>query len=281
MNNKRKKKISRFTDGIISYAVLILGAIIFLVPFLWMISTSLKTQTQIYAYPPTWIPNPVKWDNYPNAIADFPFWRYLANTALVSFAILLGTLFVTIPAGYAFARIKFRGSNFLFMLVLAVMMVPGQVTMIPIFQLMKSFGWMDSYYSLIIPSFCNSFSIFLMRQFFLTLPKSLEEAAMVDGCSPLRTLISIFIPLAKPAIATVSVLTLLNTWNSFLWPLILISTKEKQLITVGLMNFEGAYVTKYAYLMAAATLSMLPIFIIYLFAQDQFIEGIAGTGMKD
>lgn len=277
---KQEKIKHKKLNHLFVYLVLILGGITMLVPFVWMISTSLKTKSQVFAYPPVWIPDPIMWGNYPEATLSFPFLRYTLNTAVVTVAVLVGTVLISLLAGYAFARVRFRFRNQLFLVILATMMVPGQVTMIPIFKLVKDIGWMNSYWALIIPSLCSGFSIFLMRQFFLSLPRELEDAAMVDGCSPLRTLFSIFVPLAKPAIATVSVLTFMSTWNSFLWPLLLISDKSKQLITVGLLQFQGMFATRYELLMAAAFLSLLPVFLIYFFAQDYFIEGIATSGLK-
>ena len=274
MSTKKKNR------NMLAYVILSIGSITMLIPFIWMISTSLKTKSQVFEYPPVWIPDPIQWTNYPEALKSFPFIQYTFNTAFVTACILIGTILVSVCAGYAFARMHFKFRDQLFLVILATMMVPGQVTMIPIFKLVKDFGWMDSYTALIIPSLCSGFSIFLMRQFFLTLPKELEDAAMVDGCSPLKTLFSVFIPLAKPAIATISVLTFMGSWNSFLWPLLLISTKSKQLITVGLLQFQGMYGTKYELLMAAAFLSLIPVFIVYFFAQDYFIEGIATTGVK-
>lgn len=274
------KKKPKLLKACVCYLVLALGAVSMLLPFVWMISTSLKTKSQVSAYPPVWIPNPVKWENYSQAISSFPFVRYTLNTLFVTVAVLIGTVLVSVCAGYAFARMRFKFRNQLFLIVLATMMVPGQVTMIPIFKLVKDLGWMNSYLALIVPSLCSAFSIFLMRQFFLSLPKELEAAAMVDGCTPIRTLFSIFVPLSKPAIATISVLTFMGTWNSFLWPMLLISDKNKQMISVGLLQFQGMFATNYELLMAATFLSLLPIFIIYFFAQDYFIEGIATSGMK-
>lgn len=262
------------------YFFLALGGVTMVLPFIWMISTSLKTKKQLTAYPPVWVPNPIRWENYTEAIGSFPFLQYTLNTLFVTAAVLVGTVFISLCAGYAFARINFKFRDQLFLVILATMMIPGQVTMIPIFKLVKDLGWMNSYLALIIPSLCSGFSIFLMRQFFLSLPKELESAAMVDGCGPFRTLWSIFVPLSKPAIATVSVLSFMGTWNSFLWPLLLISDKNKQMITVGLLQFQGAFSTSYELLMAAAFLSLLPVFLIYFFAQDYFIEGIATSGMK-
>ena len=275
MNKREHKK-----TNILTYFLLILGSISMLLPFLWMISSSLKSKTEVFQFPPKWIPEEFHWENYPRAVASFPFLQYTFNTAFVTIAVVIGTVIIALLAGYAFARVRFRYRDQLFLVVLAMMMVPGQVTMIPIFKLVKTLGWINSYNALIIPSLCSPFAIFLMRQFFLTLPRDLEDAAMVDGSSTLRTIFSIFVPLAKPAVATVSVLTFMSIWNSFLWPLLLITDKNKQLLTVGLLQFQGMYSTNYHLLMAATFLSLIPVFLVYLFAQDYFIEGIAATGVK-
>jgi multiple sugar transport system permease protein len=264
----------------LAYFVLILFSIIFMFPFLWMLSTSLKQGQLVFTYPPQLIPNPVRFQNYLDAIEQFPFFRYLWNTFYITFLITVGSILTSALAGYAFARIPFAFRNQLFILVLAVMMIPVQAIMIPIYLLIRDLGWLDSHLLLIIPSLVFPFGIFLMRQFYLGLPKSLEEAAAIDGCNPLRTFVSIFMPLSKPAIATLCVFSIMGAWNSFMWPLILITTKSKQVLTVGLLEFQHMYGAQYNLLMAATLLVLLPILLAYLFAQRYFVEGIATTGIK-
>ncbi len=275
---KTQKKIK--ASHLVAYLLLLLGAFTMVIPFLWMLSTSLKEKSQLLVYPPQWIPNTIQWGNYSKAITSFPFFQYLWNNTKITVLIVFGTLLTSSLAGYAFARMRFRGRDTLFMIVLAVMMVPGQVTMVPVFLLVRDLGLIDSHGSLIIPSLVSSFGIFLMRQYFLTLPRDLEDAAYVDGCNPVRTFIQIFLPLAQPAMAALAVLTFMSVWNSFMWPLILISTKSKQMLTVGLLQFQNQYASDYHLMMAATLLSLLPIMMVYLFTQRYFIEGIAVSGIK-
>ena len=281
MNHTNSTRATRGWLGrAISHLILIAGSVLMATPFVWMISTSLKRQSEVFAYPPRWIPDPIHWSNYSKALEAFPFWRYTLNTVYISVFITLGVMLTSSMAGYAFARMRFSGRDHLFLLILAVMMVPGQVTMIPVFLIVKSLGWMDSHLALIIPSLASPFGIFLLRQFYLTLPRDLEDAAYIDGCGPFRVYWQIFVPLSKPALATLGIFTFMGAWNSFLWPLILISSDRKKVLTVGLLTFQNMFTTRYNLLMAAALLATLPILIAYIFAQRYFIEGIALTGIK-
>ena len=273
---KKKMTWSKF----LIYAALILGSVIMMIPFLWMISTSLKNKAQTLAYPPIWIPDPMHFENYADAISKFPFLRYLWNNIKISGLITLGTVVTSTMAGYAFARMRFKGRDALFMVVLGMMMIPGQVTMIPVFLLVKQMGMINTHWSLIIPSIASSFNIFLMRQYFITLPRDLEDAAYVDGCKPLGVFFKIFLPLAGPPVAALCVLSVAGSWNSFMWPLILISDKSKQMLSVGLLQFTGQYSSDTHLMMAAATLTLMPLMILYMFTQKYFIEGIAFSGVK-
>jgi multiple sugar transport system permease protein len=264
----------------IIYTALVLGLVMMLIPFLWMISTSLKNKSQTLAYPPIWIPNPIYFSNYAEAIQKFPFFQYLWNNIKITGLITLGTTATSAMAGYAFACMRFKGRDALFMVVLGMMMIPGQVTMIPVFLLVKQLGMINTHSSLIVPSIASSFGIFLMRQYFVTLPQDLEDAAYVDGCKPLGIFFKIFLPLAGPAVAALFVLTVSGSWNSFMWPLILISDKSKQMLSVGLLQFTGQYDSDTHLMMAAATLTLMPLMILYLFTQRYFIEGIAFSGVK-
>lgn len=262
------------------YAALILGSVMMLIPFLWMISTSLKNKSQTLAYPPIWIPRPTHFENYPEAISKFPFVQYFLNNVKIVGLITLGTVVTSTMAGYAFARMRFKGRDALFMVVLGMMMIPGQVTMIPVFLLVKDMGMINTHWSLIIPSIASSFNIFLMRQYFITLPRDLEDAAYVDGCKPLGVFFKIFLPLAGPPVSALCVLTVAGSWNSFMWPLVLISDKNKQMLSVGLLQFTGQYSSDTHLMMAAATLTLMPLMILYMFTQKYFIEGIAFSGVK-
>jgi multiple sugar transport system permease protein len=276
MKNGKKINAAR----LLSYLLLSAGALTMVLPFLWMVSTSLKTKRIVNMYPPQWIPNPAAWENYPKAIAAFPFFQYLWNNVKITGLIVLGTLLTSALAGYAFSRMRFRFRDALFMIVLAVMMIPGQVTMIPVFLLVRDLGMIDSHSALIIPSLASPFGIFILRQYFLTLPKDLEDAAYIDGCSPPRIFARIMLPLASPALAALTVLTFMGTWNSFIWPLLLISTKSKLMLAVGLLQFQNQYSSDYNLLMAATLLCLAPVMILYLFTQRYFVEGIALSGIK-
>lgn len=231
-------------------------------------------------YPPQWIPHPAVWKNYPDAIASFPFFQYLWNNTKITGLIVLGTLITSALAGYAFTRMRFRFRDALFIVILAVMMIPGQVTMIPVFLLVRDLGMMDSHGALIIPSFVSPFGIFILRQYFLTLPKDLEDAAYIDGCAPPRIFAQIMVPLEGPAFVAVTVLTFMGVWNSFLWPLLLISAKSKQVIAVGLLQFQNQYGGECNLMMAATLLRLAPIMILYMFTRRYFVEGIAISGIK-
>lgn len=262
------------------YFVLLIGSVLMLVPFVWMLSTSLKAKSALLIYPPEWIPRPIMWENYKTAIKSFPFFQYLYNNIKICALIVLGTLVTSSLAGFAFARMRFRMRSALFLVILAMMMIPSQVTMIPVFLLVRDLGMINSHSALIIPSLVSPLNIFIMRQYFLTLPRDLEDAAYVDGCMPLVTFARIFLPLAAPAMAAISVLTFVGAWNSFIWPLILISDKSKQMMSVGLLNFKNQYSADHHLMMAATLLSICPVLALYLFTQRYFVEGIAVSGMK-
>jgi len=256
------------------------GALTMIAPFLWMLSTSLKELTDVFAWPPQWLPNPPLWDNYIKVFTLVPFGRYLANTVLVSACRVAGVVITSAMAGYAFARLRFRGRDAIFFLYLGTMMIPGQVTMIPNFILMRILHWLDTYYALIIPQLFSAFGAFLMRQYFLSLPPALEEAAVIDGCNPWGVFRRIALPLSMPALATLSIFTLLGSWNDFMWPLIMTNSPSLRVLSVGLSSFQERYVTNWPLLMAGAVVALLPVLVAYLFAQRYFVEGIAMSGIK-
>lgn len=263
------------------YAVLIIGGLIFTIPFLWMVSTSLKAPNLVYIDPPQWIPIPVNIQNYPETWFKLPFGLFIRNTVIITIAGVTGQLFsCTIPA-YAFARLRFKGRDLYFVLLLSTLMLPSQVTLIPQFVLFKTLGWLDTFLPLIVPAFFGSaFFIFLLRQFFMTLPFELDEAAIIDGAGPLRILWDVILPLAKPALATVGIFSFINYWNDFFGPLIYLTTPEKMTLAVGLQLFRGQFDTDFAHMMAGATFAIMPIVIVFFFAQKVFIQGIALTGLK-
>jgi multiple sugar transport system permease protein len=263
----------------LAYVALTLGAVTMIVPFLWMVSTSVKTMPQIFAYPVIWIPDPIRWQNYVEVLELLPFGRYLFNTAFVSIAVTILELLTSSLAAYAFARLRFPGRDKLFLLYLATLMIPGQVTLIPNFLLMRWFDWVDTYNALIIPQAFSAFGTFLLRQFFLSIPRELEEAARADGASYFRVYWQIILPLSGPALATLAVFSFMAQWNAFLWPLIVTHGDEMRTLTVGLRFFQDELVTQYHYLMAGTVMSIIPILILFLTLQRYFVRGIALTGM--
>lgn len=248
-----------------------------LFPILWALSGSLKRQAEISQ--PMLFPTHPQWSNYLDVFARMPFWRMLFNTVLYAGCVTAGQVFFCSLAGYAFARLPFTGRDTLFVLYLATLMVPLTVTVIPQFILMRVFGWTDTMWAMIIPGlFGSAFGTYLMRQFFATLPVDLEEAAILDGCSPWQVYWRILLPHAKPAVMVLAVLTWINVWNDFLWPLLMIQRKSIATLTLGLVWMQGEYVAEWPVLMAASMLMLAPLIVIYAVAQRAFINGIAATG---
>jgi multiple sugar transport system permease protein len=264
----------------LGYAVLIGLAAVALVPLLWMVSTSLKDNGSVFQYPPVWIPETLKFSNYTSLWHDLPMNRWLINTFAVSTIVVLVQLLFCSMAAYAFARLRFRWSDQVFFVFLASMMVPYQVTLIPAFVLISKLGWVDTYQGLIVPQLSTPFGIFLLRQFFLSMPKELEEAARLDGASYWRIYRSILLPLSKPALLAFGVFSFIGMWGDFLWPLIVINSPEKMTLTVGLNYLNSSYTTDWTRLMAGDVISLLPLMVVYALAQRQFIQGISMTGLK-
>ncbi len=268
--------------NILAWGLLAIGAILSTVPFLWMVSTSLKDIDQVYEYPPTIIPDPIVWRNYIEAFRRIPFGRFFFNSTYISAVVVLGQLFTCSLAGYAFARLRFPGRDTLFIAYLATMMIPFAVLMIPLFITMRTFGWVNTHYALIFPYLSTAFGTFLMRQFMSTLPRELEDAARIDGCSYFRLYWRIILPLTKPALATLGILTFMNIWNDFLWPLIIISSVPKKTLPLGLLMFQeqSAMKTPWHLVMAAATFSIVPILIVFTLGQKYYVQGIVTSGLK-
>ncbi|TVY08830.1 carbohydrate ABC transporter permease [Paenibacillus cremeus] len=271
--------MTRWTH-MISYVFLAAGAGIMVLPFLWMISTSFKNLNESMEIPIRWIPNVFRFNNYEQVFVVIPLARFILNTFFVSVTTTTAALIVCTMAAYAFARLNFLGKNVLFYMFLSALMIPQQVTMIPNFLIMKYLGWINTYNALIIPSIFTAFGIFMMRQFFMTVPKELEEAARIDGCSRFRIYWNIMLPLSKPALITLAIFNFLQEWNSFLWPLLVIDNVNLQPIQVGLRTFEGEFGTQWHLLMAGALVAELPIILFYLFCQRYIIAGIATSGIK-
>lgn len=275
-NNKIK------ISDIIVYIVLSLGAFIMVLPFLWTVLSSLKNMSQTFSVPPTILPNPVIWENYPESLQALPFGRAYFNSFYIAAVVVVVQLITASMAGYAFAKLKFRGHNLLFILFLATMMIPSQVTMIPLFIIMKNLGLLGSHMSLILPAaLFNAFGVFLMRQFISSLPGELEEAATIDGASVPQIFFRIILPLVKPSLSAFGIFVFLGQWNNFLYPLIFLNKTETFTVPLMLNFFKGTYATDYPLLMAGTVISILPVLVVYLFFQKQIIQGIAITGMKN
>jgi multiple sugar transport system permease protein len=254
---------------------------VFLLPLLWMVSTSLKTNRQIFVYPPQWIPNPVIWRNYSEVFYYAPFLLYFRNTLIIVTLTILGTSISSSLVAYGFARLNGPGKNILFLIMLSSMMLPYMVWMVPLYVLFTRIGWVDTFYPLTVPAFFgNPLYIFLLRQFFMGIPRDLEDAAKIDGCSYLRIYWQIMLPLVKPALATVAVFSFLNAWNDFLGPLLYLQSPDSYTIAVGLQVFLTQHGADWALLMAASTMAVIPVIIVFFFAQKQFIQGIVLTGLK-
>ncbi len=275
------KKPAKFTAGkLLVYILLTLGALIMIVPFLWMLSTSLKTQQQLFTWPPTWIPNPFAWSNYSEVFDKINFGLYGWNTLKITVAVTVGRLLFCSMAGYGFARMKFPGKDFLFLLTLATMMISSQITLIPNFVIMRYLGLVNTHLGVILPQLADGFSIFLMRQFFLTFPYELEDAAKLDGCDPWMFYIRILIPNSKPILATLAVMTFQGVWNDFLWPLVMLTSPAKRTLSVGLSYLVGQYTTRWDLQMAGSVLTVLPILVLFFLLQKYFVQSIKMTGIK-
>ncbi len=262
------------------YVLLFVGAAIMLLPFLWMLTTSLKTEAAVLRMPPQWIPSEWMWSNYPKAWGTAPFARYFFNSFFMSGMTTIGEVIFTILAAYAFAKMTFFGKNVLFTLLLGTLMIPGQMLLVPNFVTISRLGWMDSYQALIIPWLASVFAIFLLRQFFRSLPDELWDSARIDGCGRFRFLWRIMVPLAKPAIVTVAILKFIGGWNAYLWVLVMTNSETMRTVPVGLVSFSSEVGTQYELLMAASVLAVIPILILYFFTQKQFIKSFARTGIK-
>jgi len=264
----------------LTYAVLLVLVLGVLLPFYWMVTTSLKPPGEVNVAPPKWIPSAFHWQNYVKAWNAAPFNRYFANSIFISVMTTIGEVFTTILAAYAFAKMDFFGKKALFLGLLGLMMFPGQLRLIPNFMLADSLGWINSYQILIIPWIASIFGIFLLRQYFKTIPDELWDAAQLDGCSRFRFLWKVVVPLSKPGIITVALFKFVGSWNAFLWVLIMTNSPSMRTIPVGLAVFRSEAGTHFAELMAASTMAVLPILIMFFFAQKKFIQGVARSGIK-
>jgi multiple sugar transport system permease protein len=271
----------RFLDALWYFVVTAL-ALAVLLPFLWMIVTSLKGQSEVFAYPPTWIPKQLIWQNYLKVWEEAPFGRYFLNSTIVALAVTAGQLVSCVLAAFAFARMQFKGKNILFLVFLSTTMISTQVTLVPSYMIIKTLDWVDQYPALIVPFLANAFGVFLIRQYFRTIPRELEEAARLDGCGRLRFLTTILLPLSTPILASQALFAFLGNWNSYLWPLIVTNQDTMRTLQIGLryfVNGEGA--TQWNVYMAAAVIVSIPVILIYFLVQKTFVESMASTGLKD
>ncbi len=275
------RRILSISNTILLHVIIYGLALLTVAPFIWMVLTSFKDINEILVYPPKLFPSVFHFENYVNAFAAAPFGRFYFNSVFVSITVVLGQVITCSLAAFAFARLQFWGRDVLFVIFLGSMMIPGQVTMIPSFMVLYWLGWIDSYAALIVPGLASAFGTFLLRQFFLTIPKELEEAAYIDGCSRLGVLWRIILPLAKPALATLAIFTFMGVFNDFLWALIVTNSEEMRTVQLGLAVFRDRYSTEWEKLMASSVSATMPILIVFFFAQKYFIKGIALSGLKD
>jgi multiple sugar transport system permease protein len=271
---------SRLSAGL-SHLLLLAGGVMMILPFIWMISTSLKAPGQTFVYPPQWIPQPVVWQNYSEMWAALPFNLFFLNSLKISGLATIGQLITCSMAAFAFGVLKFRGRDTLFFILIATLMIPRQVTLIPNFIFFSKIGWVGTHLPLWVPYFWGgAFGTFLLRQFYLTIPLDLAESARLDGANLFQIFTNIYLPLSKPAMATLAIFTFMWTWNDLLNPLIYVSELNQLTVTVGLSLFHSQYTGKWTLMMAGAVVSILPILLIFFFAQKYFIQGIAMSGIK-
>ena len=263
------------------YLALVLISVITVFPFLWMFSTSLKRPGDALVIPPQWIPDPLTFENYARLFKILPFSLFFANSLKISLLVVLGQLLVCSLGGFGFARLSFRGKATAFAILIGSLMMPVAIRIIPLYLGYKAIGWLDTHYPIIIPVvLANTFGTFLFRQFFMTIPDDLEDAAVIDGCGLFRVYWSVMMPQAGPVISTVAIFAFMSSWNNFLEPLIYLNNMRKFTVPIGLSFFQGTYVTEYTALMAGTTVAVLPILIVYFLAQDYFVKGIVTTGIK-
>lgn len=275
------RKQSALRARVASYIVLSIGAFTMLVPFFWMLSTSLKPAGEVFKFPPSLFGSSIQWSNYTEVLTGSTFLNQLWNTVFISVITLIGTLITSSMAGFAFSwMFKFKLKNGLFAILLVSIMIPYHVLLVPQFALMRNMGLLDTPWSIILPTVVSPFGIFLMRQFYSGIPHELAEAARIDGCNPWTIYWRIFLPLSKPALTTLAIFTFVNSWNDFLRPLIFLNDNSRQTLTLGIYNAQGLFATDWPILMATVALSLLPVTILFLAVQDLFVKGVALTGMK-
>ncbi len=268
-------------QAFVTYPLLILIGLIGLLPYYWMVSSSLKTSANMFAVPPQWIPNPINWRAYGEAWRAQDFTRYILNSALVSVAITVGNLLLASLAGYSLCKFRYVGRGVLFLLILSTMMLPLEVTMVPLFLIVKKLDWPNMYAGLIVPFLVEGFGVFLMRQYLQSIPNELIEAARIDGASELRIYAQIVMPLCKPALAALGVFTFREAWDMYIWPLIIVTKDSLRTLPLGISLFMSSFGTAWDQLMAVAAIGTLPMILLFFFLQRSFIQGIAISGLKE
>lgn len=278
MTIRQKRKL----QNVCWYILLLIGAAVCLLPLYWLVRSSLMEMAQIFTMPPVWLPNPVMWSNYAEALTVLPFDRYFLNTSFITAVNLVGAVLSSSFCAFGFARMQFKGRNVLFMCVLSSMMLPYAVTLIPTFIGWQMLGAYGTYLPLTVPAWFGggAFNIFLLRQFFMTIPRDLDEATIVDGGGYLRVWWQIIMPLSKPALITVGLFTFLNNWNDFMAPLIYLDNERKYTLALGLQLFKGMYNAQWHLMMAASAVVLAPALVVFLIGQKYFVEGIATSGLK-
>lgn len=274
-------KSTKTLKKVIAHICLIIASVFFLAPFIWMVSTSLKPLTQIFTFPPEWIPRPFVWKNYIDAMNYIPFFTYLKNTAIITGVSTLGVVITCPIVAYSFAKLRWKGRNTLFFITISVMMIPGQVTMIPLFLLFNKLNWIGTPLPLIIPAFFGiPFYIFLLRQFFMGLPNELKDAARIDGASEFRTYWQIMLPLAKSAVLAIGLFQFMASWTDFMGPLLYLTNPDSYTLSLGLQQFQSQKGTQWGLMMAVSTMMTAPIIVLFFFLQKTFIQGITFSGIK-
>lgn len=278
----QSRRRSKLLADASTYVVLVCGGIFMLLPFAWMVLSSIKSLPEIYAFPPRFWPQQPMWSNYAETWNALPFGRFFGNSLLVATTVTLGQLFTCSLAGYSFARLRFPGRDAIFVGYLATIMVPFAVVMIPLFILIRTLGWLDTRYALIVPALFSPWGTFLMRQFMLGIPRELEDAARIDGATYFGIYWRIILPVSQPVLATLGIFTFLGQWNDFLWPLIMINSIDKRTLPLGLASFQSMSMLKTPWhlIMAAATFSVLPVLVLFVFGQKYYVRGIVTTGLK-
>lgn len=281
MKGLKRTHSKRKFERALAYTALILGSIISLIPFVWMLTSSFKDPSMVFSDPPQWWPKPWLWSNYTKAFDKMPFALYTLNTMKITATCMFGQMLSCSMVAYGFARMRFPGRNFLFIVLLSTMMLPAQVTMIPVFKIFTTLGWYDTFLPLTVPAFLGTpFFVFLLRQYYMTIPHEMDESARIDGANSWQVFWKVILPQVKPALATVAIFSFMTHWNDFLGPLIYLGSPAKRTLALGLYAFQGQYATDWNYLMAASTVVMLPLLVLFFVGQKYFIQGVVISGVK-